>query len=68
LLESPPRGGQDEFVIKDSWQYPEREEESKSLAEAMEKGVVNLARYYYHETVQVGGKVDDISYNVRKRA
>ncbi|GIK06015.1 hypothetical protein Aspvir_010133 [Aspergillus viridinutans] len=54
------------LVIKDSWQYPEREEEGKLLAEATEKGVVNVARYYYHETVQVGGKVDDISYNVRK--
>lgn len=49
------------LVIKDSWQYPEPEEEGKLLAEATEKGVVNVAGYYYHETVQVGGKVDDIS-------
>jgi hypothetical protein len=54
------------LVIKDSWQYPEREEEGKLLAEATEKGVVNVARYYYHETVQVGGNVDDIRGNVRK--
>lgn len=54
------------LVIKDSWQYPEREEEGKLLAEATEKGVVNVARYYYHETVQVGGKVDDIRGNVRR--
>lgn len=32
------------LVIKDSWQYPEREEEGKLLAEATEKGVVNVAR------------------------
>lgn len=54
------------LVIKDSWQYPEREEEGKLLAEATGKGVVNVARYYHHETVQVGGKVDDIRGNVRK--
>lgn len=41
------------LVIKDSWQYPEREEEGKLLAEVTERGVVNVARYYYHETVQV---------------
>lgn len=54
------------LVIKDSWQYPEREEEGKLLAEATAKGVVNVARYYYHETVQVGGTTDDIRGNVRK--
>lgn len=54
------------LVIKDSWQYPEREDEGKLLAEATEKGVVNVARYYYHETVRVGGHVDDISGNVRR--
>ncbi|KAF7586260.1 hypothetical protein BBP40_009186 [Aspergillus hancockii] len=54
------------LVIKDSWQYPEREEEGKLLAAATEKSVVNVARYYYHETVHVGGIVDDIRGNVRK--
>ncbi|KAI9036229.1 uncharacterized protein KD926_002197 [Aspergillus affinis] len=54
------------LVIKDSWQYPERVEEGKLLAEATERGVVNVARYYYHETVQVGRNVDDIRGNVRK--
>jgi len=53
------------FVIKDSWQYPEREEEGKLLREAMGKEVVNVARYYHHETVYVGGRDDDI-YNIRK--
>ncbi|KAH7119563.1 hypothetical protein B0J11DRAFT_534071, partial [Dendryphion nanum] len=38
-----------------SWQYPERGKE-----------VVNVARYYYHETVRVGGQDDDIRGNVRK--
>lgn len=41
------------LVIKDSWQYPEREEEGKLLQEATAKGVVNVARYYHHETVRV---------------
>ncbi|KAB8069840.1 hypothetical protein BDV29DRAFT_182013 [Aspergillus leporis] len=54
------------LVIKDSWQYPEREEEGKLLHEATKKGVVNVATYYHHETVQVSGKVDNIRDNVRK--
>lgn len=58
-------GNSSTLVIKDSWQYPEREE-GKLLREATEKGVSNIARYYHHETVQVGGKEDDVQYNVRK--
>ncbi|KAE8410779.1 hypothetical protein BDV36DRAFT_109682 [Aspergillus pseudocaelatus] len=54
------------LVIKDSWQYPEREEEGKLLQEATEKEVVNVARYYYHETVRVNGEIDNIRNNVRK--
>ncbi|KAH0550889.1 hypothetical protein GP486_007747 [Trichoglossum hirsutum] len=54
------------YVVKDSWQYPEREEEGILLREATEKGVVNVARYYHHETVCVGGMEDDIQNNVRK--
>ncbi|KAE8151976.1 hypothetical protein BDV25DRAFT_80775 [Aspergillus avenaceus] len=54
------------LVIKDSWQYPERGEEGKLLHEATQKGVVNVARYYHHETVLVDGKVDDTQNNVRK--
>lgn len=54
------------LVIKDSWQYPEREEEGELLREATDKGVVNVARYYYHETVCVGGQDDDIRVNVRR--
>jgi hypothetical protein len=55
------------LVIKDSWQPPEREEEGELLRETTDKGVVNVARYYYHETVRVGGKIDDIRSNVRGR-
>ena len=54
------------LVIKDSWQFPERDEEGQLLREATEKGAVNVARYYHHETVYVGGKTDDIHDNVRK--
>jgi hypothetical protein len=53
------------LVIKDSWQYLERQEEGELLHEATEKGVINVARYYYHETVRVGDTDDDIRSNVR---
>jgi Fungal protein kinase len=54
------------LVIKDSWQYLERDEEGELLREAAEKGVVNAARYYHHETVLIRGKNDDIRSNIRK--
>jgi hypothetical protein len=54
------------LVVKDSWQYPEREEEGELLREATEKDVVNVARYFHHETVRVGNLDDDIRENVRK--
>ncbi|KAI0520951.1 hypothetical protein F5B22DRAFT_653373 [Xylaria bambusicola] len=53
------------FVIKDSWQYPERDE-GDLLKEATEQGVINVARYYHHETVRIGDKDDNIQANVRK--
>ncbi|KAL5405119.1 hypothetical protein PMIN04_012422 [Paraphaeosphaeria minitans] len=54
------------YVIKHAWQYPERNEEGELLREATEKGVVNVARYYHHETVHVGSQEDDIRGNVRR--
>lgn len=54
------------LIVKDSWQYEERPEEGELLQEATQKGVRNLARYYHHETVQIDGKNDDISENVRR--
>ncbi|EXA28664.1 hypothetical protein FOVG_19742 [Fusarium oxysporum f. sp. pisi HDV247] len=54
------------LVIKDSWQYTDREEEGILVQEATEKGVVNVARYYHHETVRVRGADDDVRNNVRK--
>ncbi|KAH9208735.1 hypothetical protein DL95DRAFT_311291, partial [Leptodontidium sp. 2 PMI_412] len=54
------------LVIKDSWQYTEREEEGELLREATNRGVVNVARYYHHETVRVLGTDDDVRSNVRK--
>ncbi|EDN03934.1 predicted protein [Histoplasma mississippiense (nom. inval.)] len=53
-------------VIKDSWQYPERGEEGELLREALEKDVVNVARYYHHETVRAGDGEDDIHTGVWK--
>ena len=41
------------------------DEEGELLHEATGKGVVNMARYYHHETVQVHGTDDDIRSNVR---
>ena len=41
------------FVVKDSWQYLEREEEGEFLSEATNKGVVHVARHYHHETVRI---------------
>jgi hypothetical protein len=54
------------LVIKDSWQYPERSEEGELLRESTEKDVVNVARYYHHETVRVSNQDDTIRGNVRR--
>ncbi|KAM5469182.1 hypothetical protein MauCBS54593_004534 [Microsporum audouinii] len=48
------------LVVKDSWQYPERDEEGELLREATEKGVINVARYYHHETVRINSNCDDV--------
>ncbi|CAG7999365.1 unnamed protein product [Penicillium salamii] len=53
------------LVVKDSWQYTERDEEGDLLQEATERGVVNVARYYHHATVRIRGKTDDVRDNVR---
>ena len=53
------------FIIKDLWQYLEYKEEGKLLYKAMGKEVVNIARYYYYETVYIGGRDNNI-YNIRK--
>ncbi|OAA64234.1 Protein kinase-like domain protein [Niveomyces insectorum RCEF 264] len=58
-------GDSQTLVMKDSWQYTERDEEGVLLQEATERGVVNVARYYHHETVQVRGADDDVLGNVR---
>ncbi|KAJ9129857.1 Rhodopsin kinase [Pleurostoma richardsiae] len=55
--------GQTPLVIKDSWQYTERDEEGELLREATNEDVINVARYYHHETVEVGGTEDDIRDN-----
>ncbi|TWU76972.1 hypothetical protein ED733_007337 [Metarhizium rileyi] len=54
------------LVIKDSWQYTDRDEEGELLQEATKKGVINVARYYYHETVCVRGGKDDVRSGVRQ--
>ncbi|KAK0655543.1 hypothetical protein B0T16DRAFT_320017 [Cercophora newfieldiana] len=54
-----------QLVIKDSWQYVERDEEGEFLREATSKGVVNMARYYSHQPVLVRG-YNDIINGVRR--
>nr|ODN88251.1 hypothetical protein L203_02860 [Cryptococcus depauperatus CBS 7841] len=54
------------LVIKDSWQDPERVHEGELLREATENGVINVARHYYHATVRVGDKDDDVLANIRQ--
>ena len=62
-LDGDPRT---QLVVKDSWQGADRVwEEGELLKEAAEKGVVNVARYYHHETVLVGGRADEIQDGVR---
>ncbi|EZF27105.1 hypothetical protein H112_00902 [Trichophyton rubrum D6] len=50
MLEDATHLDGDEFratlVVKDSWQYPERDEEGELLREATEKGRVNVAEIY----------------------
>lgn len=53
------------LVVKDSWQYTEREEEGDLLQQATQAGVINVARYYHHGTVYVRDKIDDVQDNVR---
>jgi hypothetical protein len=53
------------LVIKDSWQYTERDEEGELLREATAQNVVNVARHYHHETIQIHGVDDDIRSHIR---
>ncbi|KAG6081413.1 hypothetical protein E4U16_007512 [Claviceps sp. LM84 group G4] len=54
------------LVIKDSWQPSERDEEGEMLKQATSRNVVNVARYYHHETVRIGGMIDDVRNCVRR--
>ncbi|KAI0912631.1 hypothetical protein F4823DRAFT_580547 [Ustulina deusta] len=54
------------FVIKDSWQFLDRDEEGELLQQVTRQEVTNVARHYYHETVCLQDKYDDIQANVRK--
>lgn len=56
------------LVVKDSWQYVERDQEGELLREVTENGVPYMTRYYHHETVQVREMDDDIRSSVRRGA
>ncbi|PYI24528.1 hypothetical protein BO99DRAFT_418643 [Aspergillus violaceofuscus CBS 115571] len=47
------------------WKAHLEDSPDQPLVEKTELGVVNVARYYHHETVQVSGTDDDIRHNVR---
>lgn len=36
------------------------------IEQATNRGVENIARYYHHETVRVGGDIDDTLRNIRR--
>ncbi|KAG5914295.1 hypothetical protein E4U61_005902 [Claviceps capensis] len=54
------------LVVKDSWQEAKRDHEGEMLLHATRKGVVNVARHYHHETVQIRGMDDDVRKCVRR--
>ncbi|KAG6057006.1 hypothetical protein E4U32_005426, partial [Claviceps aff. humidiphila group G2b] len=54
------------LVVKDSWQEVKGDEEGDMLLLATRKGVVNVARHYHHETVQVRDMNDDVHACVRR--
>ena len=54
------------LIVKDSWQHEERPEEGFLIEEATNGGVENIARYYHHETVRIGGEIDDTLGSVRR--
>ncbi|KAL2786388.1 hypothetical protein BJX66DRAFT_32626 [Aspergillus keveii] len=58
--------GKEVLVIKDSWQYPERDEEGALLKEALDCKVTNVARHYFHETVRIDGEPDDTLTGIRR--
>ncbi|KAG6264880.1 hypothetical protein E4U48_006137 [Claviceps purpurea] len=54
------------LVMKDSWQEVKRDHEGEMLLYATRKNVVNVARHYHHETVQIRGMDDDVRQCVRR--
>ncbi|KAG6059780.1 hypothetical protein E4U32_003815 [Claviceps aff. humidiphila group G2b] len=53
-------------VVKDLWANPTRPSEGDMLLIATSREVVNIARYYHHETVQFNGRDDDVLTCVRR--
>ncbi|KAG5914294.1 hypothetical protein E4U61_005901 [Claviceps capensis] len=54
------------LVVKDSWQEVKCDEEGDILSLATREDVVNVARHYHHETVQIRGMNDDVHTCVRR--
>jgi hypothetical protein len=60
------REGKEVLVVKDSWQFPERDDEGALLKEALDCKVTNVARHYFHETVRIDGDPDDTLAGIRR--
>lgn len=54
------------LAVKDSWEYPSLDEEGEILREVTAKGVINVARYYHHWTVEINGVVVDVRNALRR--
>jgi hypothetical protein len=52
--------------IKDSWEYEGATRRGSFAERSYRSWSENVARYYHHETVYVGGAVDDVRNNVWK--
>lgn len=52
-------------MVKTSWEYERRPHEGLLLEEATKAEVNNVAKYYWHEDVQVNGTTDDVQNNTR---
>ena len=54
------------LVIKDLQEFKERPKKGFLLKEVIKADVKNIVRYYYYETVYIGGEINNIYYNVWK--
>ncbi|KAG5944030.1 hypothetical protein E4U59_007669 [Claviceps monticola] len=56
----------DGLIMRTCCMLSERDEEREMLKQATSRNVVNVARCYHHETVGIGGVIDDVRNCVRR--